>query len=61
MELPKQILGGHYSFPKQYWDNISETGESVFQNSTGITFQKPVSQGILLTNLRTFLNPWVSC
>ena len=27
MDLPKQILGGHYSFPKQYWKGISETGE----------------------------------
>lgn len=25
MDLPKQILGGHYSFPKQYWKGISET------------------------------------
>ena len=26
MDLPKQILGGHYTFPKQYWNNISEDG-----------------------------------
>lgn len=25
MDLPKQIMGGHYSFPKQYWEDVSET------------------------------------
>ncbi|GFN76867.1 calcium/calmodulin-dependent protein kinase type 1 [Plakobranchus ocellatus] len=25
MDLPKQIMGGHYSFPKQYWGDVSET------------------------------------
>ncbi|XP_060605794.1 serine/threonine-protein kinase Chk2-like [Ruditapes philippinarum] len=24
MDLPKQIMGGHYTFPKQYWKEISE-------------------------------------
>ncbi|GFS09821.1 serine/threonine-protein kinase Chk2 [Elysia marginata] len=25
MDLPKQIMGGHYSFPNQYWEDVSET------------------------------------
>ncbi|WAR03859.1 CHK2-like protein [Mya arenaria] len=24
MDLPKQIMGGHYTFPKQYWKGVSE-------------------------------------
>ncbi|KAL8577458.1 hypothetical protein ACOMHN_021910 [Nucella lapillus] len=23
MDLPKQIMGGHYTFPKQYWEDVS--------------------------------------
>ena len=26
MDLPKQIMGGHFTFPKQYWKGISEDG-----------------------------------
>lgn len=25
MDLPKQIMGGHFTFPKKYWTGISET------------------------------------
>ncbi|XP_059173468.1 serine/threonine-protein kinase Chk2-like [Physella acuta] len=25
MDLPKQIMGGHYTFPPQYWKGVSET------------------------------------
>ena len=32
MDLPKQILGGHYTFPKQYWKGISETGRWIFRS-----------------------------
>ncbi|KAL4223284.1 Checkpoint kinase 2 [Mactra antiquata] len=26
MDLPKQIMGGHYTFPKQYWKGVSDDG-----------------------------------
>lgn len=29
MALNKQIIGGHYSFPKEYWKDISEEGSQV--------------------------------
>lgn len=29
MALNKQIIGGHYSFPKEYWKDISEEGTQV--------------------------------
>jgi len=27
MDLPKQIMGGHFSFPKQYWKDVSDDGK----------------------------------
>ena len=32
MDLPKQIMGGHFSFPKQYWDGVSEDGKQLMPN-----------------------------
>ena len=28
MTLNKQIIGGHYSFPSEYWKDISEDGNN---------------------------------
>ena len=28
MNLNKQIIGGHYSFPSEYWKDISEDGNN---------------------------------
>ena len=27
MDLSKQILGGHYDFPDEYWKDISDDGK----------------------------------
>lgn len=37
MELQKQILGGHYDFPKEYWNGISDDGmcTCIFQYAAG--------------------------
>lgn len=37
MDLPKQIMGGHYTFPAQYWKDISEDGNFVISR----TFMAP--------------------
>ena len=29
MDLPRQIMGGHFSFPKQYWEDVSDDGKQL--------------------------------
>ncbi|XP_063419076.1 serine/threonine-protein kinase Chk2-like [Mytilus trossulus] len=42
MDLPKQILGGHFTFPKQYWSNISEDAIDLIKKLMTVDVKKRI-------------------
>ena len=45
MELAKQIVGGHYDFPEQYWKDVSDDGE--LEDVVFYVYLQSASSGIL--------------
>ncbi|XP_052242302.1 serine/threonine-protein kinase Chk2-like isoform X2 [Dreissena polymorpha] len=43
MDLPKQIMGGHYSFPKQYWDGVSEEAIDLIKKMMTVDAKKRIT------------------
>ncbi|XP_050410649.1 serine/threonine-protein kinase Chk2 isoform X2 [Patella vulgata] len=52
IDLPKQIMGGHYSFPKKYWDNISEQAIDLIKKLMTVDPKKRITIGDALQH------PW---
>ncbi|XP_005112692.1 serine/threonine-protein kinase Chk2 [Aplysia californica] len=53
MDLPKQILGGHYSFPKQYWKDVSETAIDLIKKMMVVDPKKRIDFADVLNH------PWL--
>ncbi|KAL5017608.1 hypothetical protein ScPMuIL_007197 [Solemya velum] len=52
IDLPKQILGGHYTFPKQYWKGISESAIDLIKKLMTTDPQKRI------TSAEAVNHPW---
>lgn len=45
MDLPKQIMGGHYTFPKQYWTGISDKAIDLIKKMMTVDPKKRITLG----------------
>lgn len=52
MDLPKQIMGGHYSFPQQYWEGVSEDAKDLIKKMMTVDVKKRVTMADALNH------PW---
>ncbi|KAK3595769.1 hypothetical protein CHS0354_025403 [Potamilus streckersoni] len=53
LELPKQILGGHYTFPKQYWKDISDDAIDLVKKLLTVDPEKRITLSAALNH------PWL--
>ncbi|KAI8782455.1 serine/threonine-protein kinase Chk2 [Biomphalaria glabrata] len=53
MELPKQIVGGHFSFPKQYWKDVSDKAIDLIKKMMVIDPKKRITFAEILNH------PWL--
>lgn len=43
MDLPKQIMGGHYTFPKQYWKGVSDDAIDLIKKMMTVDAKKRIT------------------
>lgn len=53
MDLPKQIMGGHFSFPKQYWKDNSDDVQDLIKKLVTVDPKKRITLSDAL------LHPWL--
>ncbi|CAG5133375.1 unnamed protein product [Candidula unifasciata] len=53
MDLPKQIMGGHFSFPKQYWSEVSDTAVDLIKQMMIVDPKKRITFADVLNH------PWL--
>ncbi|BFZ05370.1 hypothetical protein BsWGS_08409 [Bradybaena similaris] len=53
MDLPKQIMGGHFTFPKQYWTDVSETAVDLIKQMMIVDPKKRITFADVLNH------PWL--
>ncbi|KAK7088732.1 serine/threonine-protein kinase Chk2-like [Littorina saxatilis] len=53
MDLPKQIMGGHFSFPKQYWKDVSDDAQDLIKKLMTVDPKKRITLADALNH------PWL--